>query len=55
MKEVIINRIDSAINTFKHLVHVCPDATEIIEEQIANLEQVEEDIKLWMEDSNGVS
>ena len=55
MKEVIINRIDSAINTLKHLTHVCPDATEIIEEQIANLEQVEEDIKLWMEDSNGVS
>ena len=43
MKETTIKRIKSAINVLKHLLYTS-DATELIEEQIANLEQVVENI-----------
>ena len=50
MKEITIKRIESAINVLKHLVYEYPDATELLEEQIANLEQVIENIKLLGEE-----
>jgi hypothetical protein len=48
MKEITIKRVKSTINVLKHLVHDCPDATELLEEQIANLEQVIAFIELWI-------
>jgi len=50
MKEMTIKRIKSTINICKHLVHEYPDATELIEEQIANLEYVIKKIELWWEE-----
>ena len=40
MKETTIKRIKSAINVLEHLMHECPDVTEMLEEQITSLEQV---------------
>jgi len=45
MKEITIKRVKSAINVLKHLAYKYPDATELIEEQVANLEQVIENIE----------
>ncbi len=44
------NRIKSTINVLKHLMFEYPDATELIEEQVANLEHVIESIDLWWEE-----
>lgn len=44
MKAITIKRVESTINILKHLMFEYPDATEMIEEQIANLEQVIENI-----------
>lgn len=45
MREITIKRVESAINVLKHLMYRCPDATELLEEQIANLKQVIENIE----------
>ena len=45
MKETTIKRIKSAISVLRHLVHMYPESTELLEEQIASLEQVIENIK----------
>ena len=47
MKEIAIKRIKSAISVLRHLVHMYPEGTELLEEQIASLEQVIENIELW--------
>ena len=44
------NRIRSTINILKHLMYKHPDDTELLEEQIANLEYVIESIDLWWEE-----
>jgi len=46
IKNMITKKVKSTINILEHLVHVCPKQTELIEEQIANLEQVVNDIEL---------
>jgi len=50
MKEITIKRIKSTINVCKYLVHEYPDATELLEEQIANLECVIKNIESWWEE-----
>lgn len=47
MKTEVTKRLRSVINTLEHLLHNYPDATELLEEQIANLESVLEYIEIW--------
>ena len=51
MKETTIKRIKSAISVLRHLVHMYPENTELLEEQIASLEQVIGNINLWWKES----
>ena len=45
MRDITIEQIKSTINILKHLVHECPEQTELLEEQIASLEYVLEETK----------
>lgn len=50
MKGITIRRIRATINILQHLTYVCSDGTELLEEQMANLEQVIKNIELWWEE-----
>jgi len=47
MKDETIKRIESAKNILEHLGHKYPYDAEMLEEQVASLEQVIENIELW--------